>query len=803
MSIPAVQTKLGKYATELINNDFGTNINIEKVGLQFNGDVELKSIYIEDYKKDTLINIVELNTSIVSFKKLFNNKLTFGDIDIIGLTLNIKTYKDEEKTNLDVFVDKLDSDNPSTSENEFLLSSSDISIINSKFKLSDENKETVEILKFTGLNINATNFLILGPKVNARINQLSFKDSRGADIKKMTTNFSYSRTSMVFDDLHINTISSELIGDLKFKYEREDLQFFEDSVALVANFRDSKIALNELNTFYNEFGVNEIAKINTILTGTLNDLTANELYLTTSRQTIIDGDVNFKNLFNSTPGNFSMRGKFDKISSRYSDLKALLPNVLGNSIPSVLDKFGKFDIQGETKITAKNINADLDIKTDLGYIISNLELHNINDIDNASYKGNIVFDEFLMGVILNDPKVGKMSLNVDADGKGFTLDNLNTLVVGTVYGLNYNNYYYSNIAVNGTIKNKVFNGDLSTVEENLDLAFKGLVDFSKKENNYDFTATVNHANLNALNFVTKDSISTFKGLVSMKMKGTSIDDAYGNITFQNTLYQNQNDEYYFKDFAVTSSFDNGERTLHVNSPDIIDGTMKGKFKISDVAKLAENSLGNIYTNYNPHLIDSNQYIDFNFKVYNKIAEVFYPELKLGSNTFFKGRIESDANQFNLTFKSPQISFEENYANNIELQLNNKNPLYNTFIEIEHVDTNYYNVSEFSLINVTLNDTLFIRTEFKGGKTNRDQFDLNLFYTINEDNKSVLGFKNSKINFKENQWYINEDRNKKNKIVFDRSFNDIAIEDIWMTHNDESIKLSGILQGENTKNINLD
>ena len=803
LSIPAVQNRLGRYATERINNDFGTNINIDKVGLQFNGDVELKNIYIQDYKKDTLVNINELNTSILSFKKLFESKLTFGNVDVIGLTLNIKTYKGEKNTNLDVFVAKLDSDNPSTSGNVFLLSSSDISIINSKFKLSDENKETVDILKFNDLNINATNFLILGPKVSTRINQLTFKDSRGVNVKNMTTNFSYSKTSMVFDDLHINTVSSEINGNLKFKYNREDLQFFEDKVALIARFEDSKIALNELNTFYNEFGVNEVARINATFTGTLNDLTANDLFVSTSKQTVIDGNINFKNLLNKEPGNFSMDGRFNKVVSTYSDLKALLPNVLGNSIPTVLDKLGRFDIQGNTSITAQKIDADFNIHADLGIIIAELEMQDVNDIDNATYKGNVIFDEFLMGNILNDPKIGKVSFNLDVDGKGFTLDNLNTLVKGDIYGLNYNDYYYSNIAINGTVKNGVFNGALGTKDENLDFAFNGLVDFSKVENNYDFTATVNYANLNALNFIKKDSLSTFKGLVKMNMKGNSFDDAYGEITFQNTLYTNQNDAYYFKDFAIVSSFENEERTLHVDSPDIIEGTMKGQFKINDVAKLVENSLGNIYTNYNPYLIDANQYIDFNFKVYNKIVEVFYPELKFGSNTFFKGRIESDAKEFNMTFKSPQISFAENFANNIELRLNNNNPLYNTYVEIDSINTKYYDLSEFNLINVTLKDTLFIRTEFKGGKTNKDQFDLNLFYTINQDNKSVIGFKNSKINFKENQWHINEERNRNNKVVFDRSFKNIDIRDILMTHNDESIKLSGIIQGEDTKNINLD
>ena len=72
LSIPAVQTSLGKYVTKLLNDDFKTNINIDRVSLQFNGDVEIKNIYVEDYKKDTLISIKELNTSILNFRNLLS-----------------------------------------------------------------------------------------------------------------------------------------------------------------------------------------------------------------------------------------------------------------------------------------------------------------------------------------------------------------------------------------------------------------------------------------------------------------------------------------------------------------------------------------------------------------------------------------------------------------------------------------------------------------------------------------------------------------------------------------------------------
>ena len=96
LSIPAVQTSLGKYVTDKINEKYGTNINIDRVGIQFNGDVELKDILIKDHYADTLVAVKELNTSVISFKNLSQNKFSFGDIDVYDLYLNVKTYKGEK-----------------------------------------------------------------------------------------------------------------------------------------------------------------------------------------------------------------------------------------------------------------------------------------------------------------------------------------------------------------------------------------------------------------------------------------------------------------------------------------------------------------------------------------------------------------------------------------------------------------------------------------------------------------------------------------------------------------------------------
>ena len=57
----------------------------------------------------------------------------------------------------------------------------------------------------------------------------------------------------------------------------------------------------------------------------------------------------------------------------------------------------------------------------------------------------------------------------------------------------------------------------------------------------EFVADVEYANLRALNFVTNDSLSIFKGEVDIKLEGATINDAVGSIQFNNTYYLNEYD----------------------------------------------------------------------------------------------------------------------------------------------------------------------------------------------------------------------------------------------------------------------
>ena len=120
-----------------------------------------------------------------------------------------------------------------------------------------------------------------------------------------------------------------------------------------------------------------------------------------------------------------MKGNLKRISSNYADLTKLLPNILGKKLPTSLQKLGQFDFVGKVEVTQKYINADFVMNTALGIIESDLHMSDIDNIDNAKYNGNIILDHFDIGAMLNDKTIGKVTINVDVEGKGFTKKYIN------------------------------------------------------------------------------------------------------------------------------------------------------------------------------------------------------------------------------------------------------------------------------------------------------------------------------------------------------------------------------------------
>jgi len=795
LSIPAVQTKLGSIATTKLNQDFNTRISIKKIDLSFLGNVQLEGVEIRDHHQDTLIFVNELNTSIFKVKKIIQNKINLGNVSLDGVSVYMKTYRGETKDNMAVFVDSFGDDSQKDSlSSPFVLSSSNVYISNLNYKLINEN--ALNPVSFSAKKGGASlqNLLIDGPNFSSKIRGLYFEDNKGLEITSLSTDFKYSKTAMRFKNTTLKTRNSEIKATIDFSYKIDDLSSFNDKVHITASFDNSVLSIPDLKKYYNELDGNDVLVFSGNINGKLNDFSLNKLRLTSKDGLGIIGDFDFLNAVNYNRG-FNFNTNLKNFSASYIELIKLLPNVLGRVLPPETRKLGEFTMKGKVALTPKKIAAIFDLKSQIGDVISDIH---IDDIDLATYKGNIELNNFDLGVLLNNPLFGKTSLRGDLKGGGFELDRVNTSFNAEVSKLNFNNYTYKNIDITGLYQFNTFDGNLKIDDEHFKMNFSALADLSSSPNKFDLKSEIKYLNLKETKLYKRDTIAILKGNVKIDLEGNTFDNMTGKLIFNDISYTNQFDQFDFKQFNLSSSIKDNLKRIEIASEDIANGYLSGNFYFSELLAVAQNSLGEIYSNYKPYFVKPNQFLDFNFTIHSQIVSLFFSEISIDDNTTFRGKINTNKNQLRLKLASPKIDFYGNEIKDLLLRTDNQNPLYNSHLTASKVQTKYYNVSELNLLSLYQNDTLFFKSVFTGGDKKNEDFNLDFFYTLNSVGKSVIGFDTSSFKFKDNIWNLSPSESIPNKITFDLKENEFNFSKFKLVSGAQKIAFKGSLDADVNK-----
>ena len=800
LSISAVQTKIGTYFTDKINADFGTDLTIEKVDLSLLGSVQLKGVEIRDHHKDTLIFVNKLSTSLLNVKRILDSEVNLKSVYLEDAAFYMKIYKGEENNNLSVFINSFDDGKPKDSlANPFVLRTSNVYVNKLNYRITNANR--IDSVNYSVKNAggNLQDLAIVGADFSTKVRGLHFTDKYGLEVSNLSTDFSYSTTAMHFMKTTLQTQKTAIKADIHFTYKREDLADFTNKVQIDANFDKSNVAISDIKKFYNELNGNDILSLTGKLNGKLNNFGVDNLDLFSQKGLKIKGNLSFVNSVNTERG-FIFEGNLDNLTATYNGLRAVLPNVLGKNLPSEFDKLGRFTVKGFVKVTPEQIQADTRINSEIGAAISDLQISNIDNIDYATYDGKIELKNFDIGAFFNDPLFGEISLVGDVDGSGFKLENINTKFIGDISKFQFKKYSYKAISANGQYQNNKFNGELTIEDQNFKMKFNGLADLSSKVRKFDFKSEIAYLNLKETNLFTRDSIANLKGIIELDIEGNTLDDIVGNAVFKDVFYTNQKEEFSFKEFEVLSSLKDSIKTIELVSADIAKGYITGKFTFSEFSEVAQNALGSIYTNYQPYKVAQNQFVDFDFTIYNQVVNVFFPEVYIDDNTRLKGKIASNKNQLKVTFSSPRIAIYGNELKDILLRTDNQNSFYNSHLTASEVNTKYYQATKLNLINKTENDTLFFKSEFNGGVKNNEDFNLDFFYTINEDKKSVLGFEKSTFVLKNTAWKINPDEQNTDKIIFDLKNEEFNFSQFKLVSGQQEIKFKGSLKGDSEKNL---
>ncbi len=804
LTIPAVQTFVAHEVTTKINKEYGTNIYIEKFKVGLNGQLKLQNVYVEDHQQDTLIDFKQFETSLFNIRNFADNDFKLSGGRFQDLTLKIIHYEGEDYNNFDYLIKSFSKHQPKDRQkdrNEFQLHLDYLLITDSRLVVKDFRKDQPDLIELNQLNFNLRDLNVLGSEVDLQLLNLNGITVDGYVLKDLKTNFKYTPTQMNLENTFLQTDVSKLSGDIQMNYAKNDLSDFTNQVLFDAKITDSEISSIDLSKIYNEFGYGQKINLKTNLKGSLNNLNLHDVELNGLRKTNLNSKhLSIKNLLDRDE-NFIVEGDFDQLTTDFIDLANLLPRIIGDNIPDALNRFGEMTFEGYAKIDEANLTTDLNVKTDVGKAYLNISFKDLNQSKNVTYKGELIFEDILLDQILLNDQLGLTSFDLNIDGRSFEIENLATYLEGYFDAFTYRGYTYENININGNLEDPIFNGNIRSNDTNFKFDFKGLADLSEGGNTYDFEAQIDFADLVKTNLFKNDSIAQLQGNLVMDIQGNSINNATGKLKFNNFTYTSSQGDFEFDDLSASSIFDDDVRRISLNAPEIIQGEINGIYLLTELPEIVREAIENLYFKQKKEKSEF-AYVDFELAIYDKIVEALFPQVRFDAGTQIEGSIVANENYFRVNFNSPEIEAYGNILKGINLEINNQDPLVNTIVRVDELKTSFYKVEDFSLINQTQNDTLFIRSQFKGGNKSEDIFDINLYQTSTEEDQLVVGFNPSKINYQDYEWDINKERNSKNKVSLDRNLKNFSFNAISISHDQAKIELDGFIKENNYKDLNL-
>lgn len=721
---------------------------------------------------------------------------------------------------------------PEELEETALMATANRAIIeNLSVKLYDHNYPVTEgfdpnHLWFQKVEADLEKIIFKNGYASGKINNLSALEKGGMNLRELKTDFSYDSTTSYAKDLSIITKNSTIEGDLLVKYESiASLQKDPGNLLLDIKLLPSVLHLEDLFYFQptlrnsNPFFSGNTEKIHFEgeIDGSLDNLNLRQLALETMQSTQMKVAGHVTGLPEIETASYDIQ--LEALETSATDLMTVLPDTL---FPATMKLPPKLSLSGTFKGTMADFTAALKLKSTYGSFSAAIEMQ--EDVpEHYVYDGQIDLENFNVGRLLNkEEEIGTISLKTKVKGSGFTLDNIDTRIEGTVASAIYNGYKYQGLNVNGHLKLRQFSGNISMNDPNLDFDFDGLVNLNDTVPEYSFTLDLKALDLQALNFAEEQFQIRAKVMADISL--SSVQDINGTLEIDNFLI-NKADKAYPIDTFMLASIANEERTDISLFSKVLDAQFTGNFNLETLSEVLKQHFNRYYSFADYPDVEQLQPQQFTFEIDIK-RPLFFSEILIpGLEELQPGPIEGDYNSenwsLNINVGIPKIiyngitidsllldihsdeeylGYETSMANIVSGNLGVQNLIFSGLVQADHINTDLIikddsGIDKYHLGGIFISGPDYYRYQFTPG-----EFVLNYkSWDIKPSNRidiypSGLWIKNMLLSHQDQQIKVESLVNQESDSVLSA---DIENFDLSLIANPEEAKenlIAGILNG---------
>jgi len=790
-----VQTYVAKKAASFLSKELNTTISISGIYLKPFKSVVIEDLLVLDQQQDTLLNtpkfLVDLNLLSLQLRQV-----NINTVQINQGSFYLKTFKDKS-TNLDFIIDYFDSGpskKPKKKKKPYEISFDRIILNQLSFKYKNLNRDTVisgvnfDDIHLSNLNgifedLNTTDHI-----VQVNIKNLNFREKSGFYLKNLNALATVDSNAIEMKNLLLVTNQSRISDYYQMKFQKyKDFNDYVNKVRMKANFKNSHISSRDISYFtpalnHLKFDIDVDGQVS----GLVNNLKSKKLAVKAGKATYFKGDFALKGLPKISETFMDL--KVEMAGTNKKDLEEILETTTGKKkklIPEILDKFGNINFNGSFTGFTNDFIAFGEFKTRIGRVVSDVNMK-IDKAGTPSYSGTVKTFDFNVGDLLNEKLLGKISAALSIKGRGIEVKNLTEQLKGDIDYIDFNNYRYRNVKINGTFNKKYFDGNLKINDKNVQLDFDGGVNLNPKLPVFNFKANIRNAKLRALKLF-KDSLK-IDATFSTNFSGNNLNNIEGDLLIQQIRLDNVKGIYNVDSVFLQASGQGTERSLTIKS-DIVDASIKGQYDLNTIPSYYKALAKTYIPSLKADIVKfKNQIFEFNLKVkrFEPIAELIAPGLEIEDDAILIGNFDSRNNTATLNGFVKKLKYKGITVNNIIIDENTTPNQLQAIITSDRVDLNdSLYIKNVNISNILRNDSLSLNVKLSNSD-DVNQLDLNGLVEFGSDTTARISILPSILKINNEDWKIQE------KVRIRLHEGNTEISNFELSNEDQLLSVNGML-----------
>jgi hypothetical protein len=661
-----VQTFLTQRLANKLSEKTGAKITVGKVDIAFFSGVILNDILVEDQQADTLLFVQSVVAKIDTLK-IRNRKLALDHLTFKGTTL--RTQKDSlNGFNFSFILDSLK--RGEKQPNEWLFSCNNFNFLNALVVFQDLNQPKPQVLNIEDFQFTVADFFFQNDTTFVKIEQLTLNDGKEFRINDFNATFSVGGKKIYLEDFNLKTGFSEISESNLFVELPDSTANFLEAIQFDFQFSHSQISFYDISLLVPSLrGMEQLVDISGQISGTINDLRGKDLELITGKNTYALMDLYVNEITNRETMYLFLDLKESRTS--FSELSRIkLP---GNgkikylSFPEKLYEAGLVTYQGNFTGFLTDFVAYGTLTSKMGRITTDLSVVP-DERRRVTYRGKVATQDFKLGELLNNDLVGNISFNSRVDGIYEIQNNrVSGKFEGTVSQVEFKDYSYENIRLDGILNNRMFDGLVVINDSNLQFDFLGKVNFNPEIPVFDFRLDLQKALLGNLNLSGEFPKADLAFLMNANFSGNRIDNLAGLIKVENGTYKNRNGELNLGGMEL-QSIASGLNNYLTFSSDFFDLEINGSFYAQSIRDAFEKGMYKYLptVGYDPlEQAKANKFgYQLDVKNLNDLTAVFLPKIKIETPFLLYGQMDSEKSVFELKGSIPGFQTEDFMIRNI-------------------------------------------------------------------------------------------------------------------------------------------